>query len=181
MTKGRLTGRLREAARQGYSGLNNAALTPGPAPNGERNSEMAVKWDFNMGTLIPVGIALFTGAMYINTQLTSLEARLTQSEQFRAQRTAQTDNNFVNLTSAIRSMQTDINKQVGTTENLNYRMGQNEASLKAANERMDRIADSVLSSVDSIKRDISGLTTKFEVMNQKIDSLDVPRTRGPRS
>lgn len=138
---------------------------------------MVVKWDLNLGTLIPIGLALFSGAIYLNTQLTSLEARLNQSENFRAQRTAQTDNNFVNLTSAVRALQTDIGKQVGATDNLNYRMGQSEASLKAANDRIDRIADSVLSSVDSIKRDISGLTTKFEVMNQKIDSLDVPRTQ----
>lgn len=147
----------------------------------DKGSEMAVKWDFNLGTLIPVGLALFSGAIYINTQLTSLEARLTQSESFRAQRTAQTDANFVQLTSAVRAMQDNSAKQNADIGNLTYRMGQGEARQQEADKRMDRIADSVLSAVDSIKRDINALNTRIELMTQKIDNLDVPRTQRPRS
>lgn len=142
---------------------------------------MAVKWDFNLGTLIPVGLALFSGAIYINTQLTSLEALLTQSESFRAQRTAQTDANFVQLTSAVRAMQDNSAKQNADIGNLTYRMGQGEARQQEADKRMDRITDSVLSAVDSIKRDINALNTRIELMTQKIDNLDVPRTQRPRS
>lgn len=142
---------------------------------------MAVKWDVNLGTLVPIGIALFTGAIWVNSSIVGLEARLNQTENFRAQRTAQTDTNFVNLTAAVRSMQEAAAKQNADVGNLTYRMGQTEANITAANQRIDRVADSVLSSVDSIKRDVGALSTKVEVMNQKIDQLDVPRTpRVPR-
>lgn len=146
-----------------------------------RNAGVSVKWDINLGTLIPIGLALFSGAIYINTQLTSLEARLTQSESFRAQRTAQTDSNFVQLTSAVRSMQNDSARQSADIGNLTYRMGQGEARQQESDKRIDRIAESVLSAVDSIKRDINTLNTRVELMTQKIDNLDVPRTQRPRT
>ena len=139
---------------------------------------MAIKWDFNFGTVISIGIPLIGGLLWVNTQITSLEARLNQSENFRSQRTSQTDRNFIDLTAAIRSLQEVSAKQNADLGNLLYRMGQNESSINGANQRMDRIADSVLNSVDSIKKDVGVLGTKVEVMNQKIDSLDVPRTRG---
>jgi predicted nucleic acid-binding Zn-ribbon protein len=154
----------------------------------EKGAAVAVKWDINFGTLIPIGMALFAGAIYINTQLTSLEARLNQTESFRASRTAQTDQNFVQLTAAIQAMQNNIAKQNAETSNLNYRMGQNEAGIEAASKRMDRIADTVLTAVESIKRDLGTLSTevklgtqKTDTLSSKIDSLDVPRTQRPRS
>jgi hypothetical protein len=142
---------------------------------------MAVKWDLNLGTIVGLLPFFLGGAFYVNTQLTSLEARLNQSEQFRASRTAQTDANFVQLTSAVRSMQDTSAKQNADIGNLTYRMGQGEARQQESDKRMDRIADSVPGAVDSIKRDINGLNTRVELMTQKIDSLDVPRTPRPRS
>ncbi|MNL53946.1 hypothetical protein D3C87_1772350 [compost metagenome] len=60
-------------------------------------------------------------------------------------------------------------------------MGQGEARATEADKRIDRIADTVLSAVDSIKRDINALNTRVELMTQKIDNLDVPRTQRPRT
>lgn len=143
----------------------------------EKDVVMAVKWDINLGTITTLGIALATVGIWVNTQLTSLEERVNSTENFRASRTAQTDKNFVDLGILVKSTQEGVFKLSSDVNNLTYRMGQNETRLTNADERMDRIADSVLKSVDTIRKDVGALSTKVEVMNQKIDSLDVPRTQ----
>lgn len=90
--------------------------------------------------------------------------------------TTSVDKGFVDLSSSIKSLQDSMNKLAVESTNLTYRMGQSEANLGAANARMDRFADSLLSTVESIKKDVNNLAVKVEVMSQKIDSLDVPRT-----
>lgn len=142
----------------------------------EKDVIMAVKWDINLGTVTTLAIVLSTVGLWVNTQLTSLEERVNNTEQFRASRTAQTDKNFVDLGVLVKSTQDAVFKQSSEVNNLTYRMGQNEERLTNADKRMDRIADSVLQSVDAIRKDVGALSTKVEVMNQKIDSLDVPRT-----
>jgi len=127
---------------------------------------MAVKWDINIGTLVPIGMALLGGAFWINTQLTGMDLRMHQTE-----------SNITELTAGVKAVQDSSIKQSNDLNNLTYRMGQTESAIGSANQRMDRIADSVLASVDSIKKDIGALTTKFEVMSQKFDNLDVPRNK----
>jgi len=151
--------------------------TQRPVTPDERNFQVAVKWDINMGTVVTITIALATVGIWVNTQITSLGERVANSENFRQMRTAQTDKNFVDLGIIVKSTQESVLKQGAEVTNLTYRMGQNETRLTEADKRMDRIADSILGSVGSLKDDVARLSTKFEVMNQKIDSLDVPRTK----
>lgn len=125
---------------------------------------MAVKWDINLGTIVSVGGMLIGGLLWVNTQIVSLESR-----------TLQADKSVVELTGAVRGLESAMLRQTGDVNNLTYRMTQSETGLRTMGERMDRVVDSVLLSVDSIKKEVAGLSTKFEVLNQKIDSLDVPR------
>lgn len=144
--------------------------------NSERPEKMAVRWDLNMGTVITVVMALAGGAFWTNTKITSLEERVRQGEDYRVSRTTSTDKSFVELTTAVRSLEAALNKISSESTNLNYRMGQNEANLNAVNSRVDRTGESMISSVESLKKDLTSLSIKVEVMTQKIDSLDVPRS-----
>jgi hypothetical protein len=144
--------------------------------NAERNSPVAIKWDINLGTIISLGLPLVGGLLWVNTQIVNLALRVQQTENYQVTQTTQTDKNFLDLTAAVRSFEGVTLRQNGDVANLTYRMGQSEANIRNMGERMDRVVDSVLLSVDSIKKDVGALSTKVEVMNQKIDSLDVPRT-----
>lgn len=127
-----------------------------------KETEVNVNWNINAGTILTV-LAMGTASlMYI----ASIDARVKQGEDYRVIRSNMTDKNFAN-----------VNAQLDAMKDLPYRIGQLEAQANAANARMDRIADSFLGSAESIKKDVNALTTKVEVMSQKIDNLDVPRTR----
>lgn len=142
---------------------------------------MAVKWDINLGTIVSIVIVVTSGMLWVNTKITSLDERVQTSENFRASRTAATDKIFVDLSASIKSLQESMNKLSAESANLTYRMGQTESNNGAANVRMDRMADALQGSIESIQRDVNGLAVKVEVMNQKIDSLDVPRTQTRRT
>lgn len=141
---------------------------------------MAVKWDLNLGTIVSIIVVVTSGMLWVNTKITTLDERVQSSENFRASRTASTDKLFVDLTSSIKSIQDSMNKLSAESANLTYRMGQSESNTGAANVRMDRMADALQGSVEAIQQDVNRLSVKVEVMNQKIDSLDVPRTQPPR-
>jgi len=135
---------------------------------------MSINWfTVNVPTILPVPAATWGIVTYLN----NLDNRVRQGENYRITRGTQTDKNFVDLTAVIHTLQESSNKQDVSQANITYRMGQMEATVAQQNARMDRIADSVLDSVERIKKDLGGVSTKVEVLNQKVDSLDVPRTR----
>jgi predicted nucleic acid-binding Zn-ribbon protein len=143
--------------------------------------DMAVRWDINLGTVTTIVAALAGAGIWVNTQITEMQTKITNSENFRVARTAQTDQNFVELRSTAQATQEVQTKQAAQVENLLYRMGQLEANMSAANSRMDRIADSVLGAVDSLKKDVNGINTQVQLLGQKVDALDVPRTPQKRT
>lgn len=140
-----------------------------------KEAAVNVTWNINLGTVLAVLIPLAGAGIWVNTQVTELNVRVSQMDQFRAQRTAQTDKTFADLGSAIHALEGVQAKQSQATDTLSYRMGQIEASVSAINARMDRLADSVLSSVEGLKKDVSGVNTQVQLLGQKVDSLDVPR------
>lgn len=145
-------------------------------PISKGSDPMAVKWDINLGTIVTIVIVVTSGMLWVNTQITKLDERVQNTEEFRAQRTAATDKIFVDLGSSIKSLQDSMNKLAAESANLTYRMGQSEANNGSSIVRMDRMADALQGSVESVKQNVNNLAVKVEVMNQKIDSLDVPRT-----
>lgn len=130
---------------------------------------MAVNWlNVNMPTILTV---LTVGAGTV-TYINKLEARISASEDYRVMRSAQTDKAFA-----------DVGAQLHLMQDLPYRMGQVESNVGNSNTRIDRIADSVLSSVEGLKKDVGTLSTqtqligqKQDILSSKVDSLDVPRS-----
>lgn len=141
------------------------------------DTPMAVKWDINLGTIVTIVIVVTSGMLWVNTQITKLDERVQNGEEFRAARSASTDKIFVDLSSSIKSLQESMSKLAAESANLTYRMGQSEANNGSSIVRMDRMADALQGSVESVKENVNNLAVKVEVMNQKIDSLDVPRTQ----
>ena len=141
---------------------------------------MAVKWDINLGTIVTLGLALMGAGFWVNSQLTELNIRMTQSEKSVKDRSEETDRKFVDFTAALRSVEQGSAKQAQLMDNLTYRMGQSEATIGATNQRLDRLATSILSSVDSLKDDVGGISTEVKLLGQKVDALDVPRNNSPR-
>lgn len=75
----------------------------------------------------------------------------------------------------------ELRTQMDLVVNLPYRMQQVEMAQSAANARMDKISETLLSAVEGIKRDVSTLSTQLAVTSAKIDSLDVPRVQSRAS
>lgn len=140
---------------------------------------MAVKWDINLGTIVTLGLALAGAGIWVNSQLTELNVRMTQTENSRVTRSAETDKKFVDITAALRAVEQGGMKQAQVMDNLTYRMGLSEATIGATNQRMDRLADSILSSVEGLKKDVGGIGTEVKLLGQKVDALDVPRNNPP--
>lgn len=146
---------------------------------------MAVKWDINLGTIVgtglTVGLPLFIWGYNLDQRVVKLDVKVEQSESFRAARTAQTDKNFTDVIALSRAISDIQNKQAVELTNLTYRMGQQEATAtknnEALNARMDRLSETLLGSVKSLSDYVAQLNVKMELTAQKIDALDVPRTR----
>ncbi|MDQ0132675.1 hypothetical protein J2T08_000576 [Neorhizobium galegae] len=116
-----------------------------------------VIWTFNPITVMPILGAIVGGTIYINTIQNQVEGQGTK------------------LTSVVARLE--------TMSDLPYRMGQQEAVAKAANDRMDRIADLMMSGQDAtrkdlgafaeaIRKDIGTLSTKVEVIGSKVDMMN---------
>lgn len=80
--------------------------------------KMAVKWDINFGTLIPILLALAGGALWVNSELTELRVRVLQNEELRTQRTSETDQKFADLTTAVKLNEATQNKLAQIIDNL---------------------------------------------------------------
>ncbi|WP_421867401.1 hypothetical protein [Pararhizobium sp.] len=78
-----------------------------------------VIWTFNPITVVPILGALVGGTIYINTIQNQVEAQ--------------------------GNTLTTVGAKLDTMSDLPYRMGQQEALTKASNDRMDRIADLMMS------------------------------------
>lgn len=134
---------------------------------------MAINWsNVNVPTIIAVG-SLF---WYMAQDNANIKSQLTEQERFAGVRSQTTDRNFA-----------DLNAQVKQMQDLPFRMGAQEAKTGALSDRVDRLADAILanqealrrdfnSAVEVIRKDFSGLSTKVEVLDSKMDSIiDKPR------
>ncbi|ASY64434.1 hypothetical protein SJ05684_c30650 [Sinorhizobium sojae CCBAU 05684] len=106
----------------------------------------------------------------------NIKSQLTEQERYAGVRSQMTDKNFA-----------DLNAQVKQMQDLPFRMGAQEAKTASLSDRVDRLADAILanqealrkdfnSAVEVIRKDFSGLSTKVEVLDSKMDSIiDKPR------
>lgn len=134
---------------------------------------MAINWsNVNVPTIIAVGTLFW----YMAQDNANIKSQLSEQERYAVVRSQATDKNFA-----------DLNAQVKQMQDLPFRMGAQEAKTAALWDRVDRLADAILSNqealrkdfnsaVDVIRKDFSGLSTKVEVLDSKMDSIiDKPR------
>lgn len=134
---------------------------------------MAINWsNVNVPTIIAVGTLFW----YMAQDNANIKSQLAEQERYAVVRGQAADKNFA-----------DLNAQVKQMQDLPFRMGSQEAKTSALSDRVDRLADAILanqealrkdfnSAVEVIRKDFSGLSTKVEVLDSKMDSmLEKPR------
>ncbi len=126
--------------------------------------KIRVVWQFNPITVMPILVAIVGGAVYVKT----LEWRLDAIETSRAQSRVEFSNTLKNLDDR--------------TSDLPYRMKEVEVKGQAMADRQDRLADLVMTGqeatrkamqegFDAIRKDMSVLSTKVEVVGSKVDMM----------
>lgn len=123
-------------------------------------------WTINLGTIVAIIVACI-GGLY---KFASLEGRVENMDDRGKGRISLTDKNFA-----------DINARLESIQDIPFRMGAQEAGLKNANERMDRLSEALLTgqetlrkdfnnAVDSIRKDVNAVGTKVEVLGTKLEA-----------
>lgn len=134
-----------------------------------------VFFDVNLGTLLPLGLAVLALFNYIKgleTQITVIDNRGTARIQI-------ADNFYA-----------DVKAQLKLNETSPMRLTVLEEGLKATNTRMERFADLIQTGQDAVRRDmqsgfdlirkdVSGLSTDVKVLGSKLEdqSAKTDRTR----
>lgn len=131
-----------------------------------------INWNFNASTLLAITLACI-GGLY---KFTSLESRVDNMDDRGKARIMSTDKNFA-----------DINASLDSIKDIPFRMGAQEAGLRNANERMDRLSEALLTgqeqlrkdfnnAVDNIRKDVNAVGTKVEVLGTKLEAAQTNRT-----
>lgn len=79
---------------------------------------------------------------------------------------------------------TELKASTADLSNISYRVDQLEFGLQRANERTDSLQNTLISSMDLMRRDINRLTTQVEVLSSRVGVLtgdiDEPKQRRSR-
>lgn len=141
--------------------------------NSEMKSDpvLTMNWlRMNVPTLLAIGgLVWYTAAN--NTQM---HARIEAIETSRVDRSKEADAKFAGINTAVAALSSKV-EPLGT---VHYRVGVVEGQISETNKRLDRLAETIVQSLDLIRRDINGLSTRVEVMSNKIDSM--AEKAGPR-
>lgn len=122
----------------------------------EMNRAVQVNWGtFNVPTILSVLGLLWYTATHTERQ----DARIDAIEISRASRS-------IELNSSIMALQA----KVAPIDNLLYRLTVVEQGVADVNRRVDRQSDSL----QGVRDDIAGLSTKFEVLQQRIEAVLPP-------
>lgn len=129
-------------------------------------SETTLIWQWlriNVPTLLAIGGLIWYTADNNRAQLSRIEA----IETSRVERAKEADAKF----SAINSSLSALSQKVDPIGNVTYRIDRAEVQIGETNKRLDRLAETIVNSLDLIRRDVNGLSTRVEVLSQKIDSI----------
>lgn len=133
-------------------------------------SETTVVWQWlriNVPTLLAIGGLVW----YTAANNTSTLARIDAIEKSRVERSKEADAKF----SAINSNMAALSQKVDPIGNVTYRVGVVEGQINETNKRLDRLAETILNSLDLIRRDVNGLSTRIEVLSNKVDAITPQR------
>lgn len=124
--------------------------------------------EFNLGTFnIPTVVGLLT----IIGMIWAQSAERTKKDADIEFRVSSIEKDRTQAKAANEARWTDMQQTTAVLPNLNYRLTVQETSLGSANSRIDRGFDAI----DGLRSDIAGVSTKLEVLNQRIELL-LPRT-----
>lgn len=129
-------------------------------------SDTTLTWNWlrmNVPTLLAIGGLVWYTAQNDARQ----EQRISAIEQSRVDRAREADQKFSSINTSIAAM----SQKVEPLANVAYRVGVVEGQVQATNERLDRFAETIVNSLDLIRRDVNGLSTRVEVLSQKIDTI----------
>lgn len=130
----------------------------------QSNGTFRVNWfNVNVPTILALAGVGWGIVQYIDNQsdrIERVEEKIQRSEEFRVQRTAQSDKRFDGLEGQLDSLNT-----------IPMRVQSLEREIEATNARLDRLVETLTQNVEMIRKDIAGLTTKVEVLSSKIDTL----------
>jgi len=119
----------------------------------QQDAAVHINWrTFNIPSLLT---AIGT-AVAVVTYVNSLDARLAKVEE----RSVITDKKF-----------DDIQKSLDPLVNMPYRVNVLEQQATAINQRIDRFTEVITGTMELIRKDVGDLSTKVEVLSNKIDNL----------
>lgn len=129
-------------------------------------SDTTLTWNWlrmNVPTLLAIGGLVWYTAQNDAKQ----EQRISTIEQSRVERAKEADLKFSGINASIAS----LSQKVDPLGNVTYRVGVVEGQIGETNKRLDRLAETIVNSLDLIRRDVNGLSTRVEVLSQKIDTI----------
>jgi len=122
-----------------------------------QNGTVQINWrTFNIPNLVAI-VTLGIGAI---TYMNKLDSRIASVEEYRVTRSSVTDKKFE-----------EIQRTIEPLSNVPYRVGVLEQQTAATNARIDRFTEIISTNLDLLRKDVAGLSTRVEVLSQKIDSL----------
>lgn len=137
--------------------------------------ETHVVWQWfrvNVPTLLSIGGLIW----YTATNDASQRHRLEAIENSQKDRAVVTDEKFATIKSDLAL----VSQRVEPLSNVVYRVTVVEGQVSETNKRIDRFSESIINSLELIRKDLSGISTRIEVLAQKVDTLS-PNTPGRRA
>ena len=127
---------------------------------------MAINWtQVNVPTILAVVGAAWGVFQYVG----DFDKRLSASEQQAKLEAEANRNKLADITRLIGDVQSEVRGTRQFIENVPYRVGQLEAGLTEQSRRTDRISESLATSLDALRKDVSALGVKIEVLSSKLE------------
>ena len=139
--------------------------------NDDMKSETTVVWQWlriNVPTLLAIGGLVW----YTADNNARTIARINAIEVSRIDRSKEADHKFAALNTSVSLLA----QKVDPLGNVTYRVGVVEGQVTETNKRLDRLAETIVNSLDLIRRDVNGLSTRIEVLSNKVDGI-IPQRR----
>lgn len=128
---------------------------------------MAINWtQVNVPTILAIAGAAWGVFQYVG----DFDKRLSASEQQAKIETEANRNKLADITRLIGDVQSELRSTRQFVENVPYRVGQLEAGLTEQSRRTDRISEALASSLDALRKDVSALGVKIEVLSSKLET-----------
>lgn len=111
------------------------------------DTEVHVNWfRFNIPQILTIGSTLLGVALFLNNGI----------------------RDATQATTELKEQIVRIQQTIAPLNNLEYRLTRAEDSVKEAHTRIDNLSNTMINNIDMLRRDVSRLTTQFEVLSAQI-------------